>query len=86
MTLTEYARLAIDCKDKHSCLLFADESIPTNLVGLFIPSRAFTLAQLRIYLTGFGLSDADIVVVPLTQRPKKAPLGGYVVTIPLPKT
>ena len=84
MTLTEYARLAVDCQERHSCLLFADESISASLVGLFVPSRAFTLPQLRVYLAGYGLTDADVVIIPLPQRPKKAPLGGYVVTIPLP--
>ncbi|MBD2753930.1 hypothetical protein [Spirosoma validum] len=85
MRQEEYSRLVIDCKKEHSCLLFRDESIPLNLTAMFVPSRAFTFQQLKVYLTGFGLTDEEIAVVPLHKRPKIAPLGGYVVTIPLPQ-
>jgi hypothetical protein len=85
MTQDQYDRLVIDSKDKHSCLLFEDESIPSTHIGLFVPSRAFTLQELKIYLASFGLTDIDIALVPIHKRPQKAPFGGYVVTIPLPQ-
>jgi hypothetical protein len=85
MTQEQYDWLVIDSKDKHSCLFFADESIPLHQIGLFIPSRAFTLPQLKAYLTGFGLIEADIVLIPIHKHPRNAPFGGYVVMIPLPK-
>lgn len=84
MTRDEYSRLVINCKDEHSCLLFEDESMASNHMAMFIPSRAFTLSQLKVYLSGFGLTEAEVRVVPLQKRPKNAPFGGYVVTIPLP--
>ncbi|AUD06615.1 hypothetical protein [Spirosoma pollinicola] len=85
MNQDEYSRLVINCKDEHKCLLFQDDSIASDQVAMFVPSRAFTLSQLKAYLIGFGLTEAEVRVVPLQQRPKNAPFGGYVVTIPLPE-
>ncbi|QHV98682.1 hypothetical protein [Spirosoma endbachense] len=82
MTQEQYDWLVTDSKDKHSCLCFADELIHRHQIGLFIPSRTLTLPQLKAYLTGFGLIEADIVLTPIHKHPRNAPFGGYVVMIP----
>ena len=84
MCQEDYFRLGVDAESRYSCLLFRDESIRADLIALFVPSRSLTLLQLKDYLRNFGLTAEEVIVLSFSQRPRNAPLGGYIVTIPLP--